>query len=323
VLVMAYSRQEYLEVTLDSIFAAHPDPEVRANTGRGTLFPIFVSQDGSSNPVTEVIEGHAARLTHMQHRHPNIEELGSLDKKALKKKWIRPYIALSMHYKKALTTIFDLQKKFRHVIVLEEDLPVSIDFFEYMIATGPLLEADPSLYCVSAWNDNGQDSHTRDPAALFRTDLFPGLGWMLARGLWAELAGTWPIMYWDDYMRHPARRRGRQCIRPEISRTKHIGVKGGASRGQLRKKLGKLVGGVNMGAGVAFTSLDLSFLLRDPYDEQYDQLVLLAKELPPSELSQYALNAPVQLSYTTSAQQLSVRTFSAHEVKFLSALSLF
>ena len=40
-------------------------------------------------------------------------------------------------------------------ILLEDDLEVAPDFFDYFAATLPLLERDPSLYCVSAWNDNG------------------------------------------------------------------------------------------------------------------------------------------------------------------------
>ena len=30
------------------------------------------------------------------------------------------------------------------------------DFFEYFLGTYPLLVSDNSLWCVSAWNDNGK-----------------------------------------------------------------------------------------------------------------------------------------------------------------------
>lgn len=37
-----------------------------------------------------------------------------------------------------------------------DDLDVAPDFFEYFLATYPILRADPTLWCVSAWNDNGE-----------------------------------------------------------------------------------------------------------------------------------------------------------------------
>ena len=55
------------------------------------------------------------------------------------------------------------------------------------------------------------------PERLYRSDFFPGLGWMLTRTLWQELGASWPPAYWDDWLRHPDRRQGRACIRPEVS----------------------------------------------------------------------------------------------------------
>ena len=39
-----------------------------------------------------------------------------------------------------------------------DDLDISPDFFEYFSATFPILAKEPSLYCVSAWNDNGKSA---------------------------------------------------------------------------------------------------------------------------------------------------------------------
>lgn len=33
------------------------------------------------------------------------------------------------------------------------------DFFSYFEALAPVLDNDPTLYCVSSWNDHGQVSH--------------------------------------------------------------------------------------------------------------------------------------------------------------------
>lgn len=61
---------------------------------------------------------------------------------------------------------------------------------------------------------------------LYRSDFFPGLGWMLTRSLWEELREQWPAAYWDDWLRHPDRRKGRACIRPEVCRSFTFGKKG-------------------------------------------------------------------------------------------------
>lgn len=47
----------------------------------------------------------------------------------------------------------------------QDDLEIAPDFFSYFDATAPLLWEDSTLYCVSAWNDNGQSNHVSDPGA--------------------------------------------------------------------------------------------------------------------------------------------------------------
>lgn len=39
---------------------------------------------------------------------------------------------------------------------LQDDMQLSVDFFPFFTAGAALLDADPTLYCVSSWNDNGQ-----------------------------------------------------------------------------------------------------------------------------------------------------------------------
>ncbi len=57
-----------------------------------------------------------------------------------------------------------------------DDLVISPDFFQYFQATFPLLVQDESLFCVSAWNDNGLEVLVNKSEAqlLHRTDFFPG-----------------------------------------------------------------------------------------------------------------------------------------------------
>lgn len=45
---------------------------------------------------------------------------------------------------------------FARLIILEDDMLLAPDFFPYFLGLGRLMDADPSLYCVSSWNDHGQ-----------------------------------------------------------------------------------------------------------------------------------------------------------------------
>ena len=64
---------------------------------------------------------------------------------------------LTQHYKWGLDRVF-FQGNHSHVIIIEDDMLFSPDFLALFEATAPLLERDPSLWCVSSWNDNGLTS---------------------------------------------------------------------------------------------------------------------------------------------------------------------
>lgn len=55
----------------------------------------------------------------------------------------------------------------------------SYDFLNLFERTAGLLDADPTLLCVSSWNDNSRASLGMDAQLLMRSSYFPGLGWML------------------------------------------------------------------------------------------------------------------------------------------------
>ena len=104
----------------------------------------------------------------------------------------------------------------------------SPDFVRFFAQTAWLLRTDPTLWCVSSWNDNGFESLVQpsDASRLFRTDFFPGLGWMLRRELWLELAPGFPLEHWDHWMRLGSTSKGRECAVPLVSRNFNIGVVG-------------------------------------------------------------------------------------------------
>ncbi|KAG7162545.1 O-linked-mannose beta-1-2-N-acetylglucosaminyltransferase 1-like 15 [Homarus americanus] len=137
---------------------------------------------------------------------------------------------ISDQYRHGLTLIFNRFPNASKAILLEEDLLASPDFFSYFNQTGWLLEADPSLGCVSGWNDLGSLHVARDPRLLRRVEVFTGLGWMVSAATASQLLHMWPSHDkdhdWDIWMRLPGVLGGRECVVPDVSRTFHIGIMG-------------------------------------------------------------------------------------------------
>ncbi|XP_078740864.1 alpha-1,3-mannosyl-glycoprotein 2-beta-N-acetylglucosaminyltransferase isoform X2 [Lampetra fluviatilis] len=191
-------------------------------------FPIVVSQDCGHAETARVIQSYGDQVTHL--RQPDLSDVPCPP--AHRK--FQGYYRIARHYAWALGQVFDVRGHGAAVVV-EDDLDVASDFFSYFAAALPLLRADPTLWCASAWNDNGKPPlvDAARPHLLHRTDFFPGLGWLLLAELWRELAPPrWPAAFWDDWMRDGERRRGRQCVRPEVPRAVTFG-RSGVSRGQF------------------------------------------------------------------------------------------
>uniref|UniRef100_A0A8C0GXJ6 Protein O-linked-mannose beta-1,2-N-acetylglucosaminyltransferase n=1 Tax=Chelonoidis abingdonii TaxID=106734 RepID=A0A8C0GXJ6_CHEAB len=129
---------------------------------------------------------------------------------------------VSQHYKASLTATFNL-----HPLVLSVICLVS----SFLSQSIYLLEEDDSLYCISAWNDQGYEHTAEDPSLLYRVETMPGLGWVLSKSLYKdELEPKWPtpekLWDWDMWMRMPEQRKGRECIIPDVSRSYHFGIVG-------------------------------------------------------------------------------------------------
>ena len=86
---------------------------------------------------------------------------------------------VQQHYKKSLTKTFDDFPHAKCAIIIEEDLEVADDIMDYFSQTYPLFESDPSIYCISAWNDQGYKHAVKDPSLLYRVETMPGLGWFV------------------------------------------------------------------------------------------------------------------------------------------------
>ena len=257
VVIMSCNRADYLERTVESVRAA-----LGMSKQSGDLrskFPVFISQDGRNKAVRTYAESRVKDFHWMQH----IEDAPPQTRTRFR--WdSAAYYRISAHYKWAMKTLFE-DMGYERVIVLEDDMELSPDFFGYFEAAGRLMDADPSVYTVSSWNDNGQKIHVSDETRLYRSDFFPGLGWMLNKQLWHELAPKWPDSYWDDWMRLSDTRKGRESIRPEVCRTFNFG-EAGSSKGQFyRTYLASIKRATRV--DIEWSAADLTYLDGKTYED--------------------------------------------------------
>jgi alpha-1,3-mannosyl-glycoprotein beta-1,2-N-acetylglucosaminyltransferase len=232
VVVITCKRPKYLERAMRSFLKARATFQDK--------FPIVISQDGNDAAMLQMTSTFVAGGTayHMRHEHdPNAAAIAQRYKYAGKS--AIGYVRIAQHYGWAMGQVFDVFG-FNQAIFLEEDMEISPDFFSYFGAMLPLLRQDPMLYCVSAWNDIGYGNLVMDPRAAYRTDFFPGLGWMMERSLWDEVRDRWAVAFWDEFMRRPDVRKDRHCIRPEISRSFTFGEEGTSSGQFFKSHLSKI-----------------------------------------------------------------------------------
>jgi alpha-1,3-mannosyl-glycoprotein beta-1,2-N-acetylglucosaminyltransferase len=302
VVVFTYARPQYLRRCLDSIFKYIPKDN----------FVVIISQDDAKSEVTKTIQEYRRHheFLHLQHLNRTLPPIKN-------SREFPAYYYIAQHYHWALSHVFDVLK-YESVIILEEDLEISPDFFTYMAATQWLLWKDPTLMCVSAWNDNGSKKHIKDHTKLYRSNFFPGLGWMMRRELWNEWKHKWPPAYWDDWIREPQQRKERDCIRPEVSRTYTFGESGGASNGQFFNDFLRPI--VLNTINVPWFDYDLSFLLKEKYDVHFKeelQKAELASDFKELEKAKKEGKTPLMMIYNDldHLRQLSAHFGLLHDPK--------
>ena len=138
---------------------------------------------------------------------------------------------IATNYKRSLDALWSMYPNSEFVFIMEDDLIVSPDFFDYFNQLVPVLRADKTLFSASAWNDNGYGHSAKDPTMVYRTEFFPGLGWIMSRKYWLEVVEpSWPKCCqgysWDLFMRDVLKGRGLDTLYPDVSRTYHIGKTG-------------------------------------------------------------------------------------------------
>lgn len=199
IVLLTCNRPDQLKKTLDSLLS------VRGVTKEN----LIVAQDGAMEAVAEVVKSNGL---HLLQNVEGINLRGGAGGDGAER--------IAKHYKFSLSAAFDQMPLAPAIIIAEDDLLFSPDFYEYLAATAPVLETDPTTFVVSAWNDNGFNGRVSDVHALRRTEFFPGLGWLLPRKLYKEeLEQHWPTQHWDHWLRSVEVHGTRDIVYPEVRHT--------------------------------------------------------------------------------------------------------
>lgn len=128
VLVFACNRVSITKC-LDNLIKYRPNAE---------QFPIIVSQDCGDEATKNVILSYKEQVTLIQ--QPDQSDIFVPPKE----KKFKGYYKIARHYGWALNSTFG--KGYEYVIIVEDDLNVAPDFYEYFSGTHYLLKQDPSLW---------------------------------------------------------------------------------------------------------------------------------------------------------------------------------
>ncbi|XP_037787988.1 uncharacterized protein LOC119583528 isoform X2 [Penaeus monodon] len=185
--------------------------------------------------------------------------------------------------------LFNIIKQFPKAdkfIMLEDDLILSPDFYSYMQQTSWILENDPSVYCVSAFNHLSYTHTAYNATQIYRAHSYPAYGWMMdKKGLEFILPKWLPSNVthdWDHFMDTGILRRGRECIIPDINRSYHGGSVGAHLTASWATEKDFLNRTYNLDPEVVLA--DPSRLLQKEYEREMKSLLARAEVVDTDQL---------------------------------------
>ncbi|XP_072026624.1 protein O-linked-mannose beta-1,2-N-acetylglucosaminyltransferase 1-like isoform X1 [Amphiura filiformis] len=174
-----------------------------------------------------------------------------------------------------------------YIIILEEYVEVTPDFLHYFSQTLPLLDKDNTILTISAWNQNGFEHTSGDQHLLYRTEDFPGFGWVLRRKFYTgeifnKNTGCCSVPTWRGWLLDDNMRKGRHSIVPDVSRVKRIKKDGFYEE---KSFLDAYLANRKTSSGYLTEPNEVYKLVADEYDKELDRLVSRSTAMMESELS--------------------------------------
>jgi len=176
------------------------------------------------------------------------------------------------------TEQFDRHPQSNNVILLEDDLVVSFDFIDFFEQLCPLMQRDESIFCVSAWYDNGYPGLVSDSRRVIRQEHFGGLGWAINRKHFYQLQPLWKsffeiptIIPWDLFVQNNFGQK--VCLVPLVPRTHHVSeIQGTHYNSDFQKDF---FANMMLADEIQqfFVDIDTETLLQPGYDRSLEQML--------------------------------------------------
>ncbi|XP_069970984.1 protein O-linked-mannose beta-1,2-N-acetylglucosaminyltransferase 1 [Penaeus vannamei] len=180
----------------------------------------------------------------------------------------------------ALQAVFARFSTADKAILLEDDLILSPDILRYFHQVSPILDLDPTVFCVNAFSSNSYKDTASDPRQLLRARTYPMYGWMVTRAYAEEVVLKWVppgLGDWDFWLTWEDLRKNRDVVFPEVSRTFHAGSAGVHVTGfEQESVFNRMI--YNSEPEV---ELDVREVVRDRYDQRLTSDLERALELTP------------------------------------------
>jgi GNT-I family len=219
ILMPVYGRPHYLRQTLEALSRAR-------DIGKTVL---IISQDGADDQVSALIRGiDFTEVIHLRHT--------------------RPFLGVPTYFWDSLYAVSDnihflLDFALRGLesegaIVLEDDLVVSPDFFNYFEWTFGHVLADARVLSVTGFNlhsricPESRHHPEEHPFDLIENrengrSKFTGWSWMINRRQWARIREHWSFFSWDIGLDATQRKLNLVSYKPVLGRVRNIGMQGG------------------------------------------------------------------------------------------------
>lgn len=157
-----------------------------------------------------------------------------------------------------------------YLIVLEENVIPSPDILSFFAQCFPVLKLDETLIGVTAWNENGYDGASSRHDLVYRTESFPGLGFMLKKLFYNEsmngrLTECCASRSWNGWLQ--GKLGDKEMLVPDVSRAFRKSLPGSEITEELfgRRRMTSL-------EDVAKIS-DVSRLTKSGYEDELNKLI--------------------------------------------------
>ncbi|XP_076057879.1 protein O-linked-mannose beta-1,2-N-acetylglucosaminyltransferase 1-like [Oratosquilla oratoria] len=206
------------------------------------------------------------------------------EKPEVEGKFLAAFRRITRNTLRGFTFIFRHFPQYDRVVILEDDIVLAPDFLTYFANTSWLLDADPTIYAINAFNTHSLPDLASDEGALTRSVMCPQYGWMTGRNQAEVLEKEWMWInntlrenwMWDYWFMEWLRLGDYNIVLPEVTRSVHGGTGGSHVTGGTQAEY---FNRLRMSTRLNATLHNAPRLLYRPYFEDFSREIEAATQM--------------------------------------------